>query len=667
MPTRRAERWDAFASREPYFAVMTEPRFLRARFDAAAEADFFQSGDEYVSDLYGTLLASVAPHFAPLTVLEYGCGVGRLLLPFARRAERVTGVDIAPSMLATAREHVDRAGARNVELLTAEAFAADTRTFDLVNCFLVLQRLRREDGLELLRALVRRVREGGVGVFHLPYRAHLSPLVRAARSARARVPGVNAAANVLRRKPAATPLIESNTYDLNEVLAVLQEHHFDAPHLVFTRHGNLDGVIIHALRKWSGPAQEPRSDDRGPQAAAPQQTDPTSAFIDVRKLVASTSIEELNRTAELYFSSLENWEHHLAKPFARFEDTPQLLISLGSVLQGLALAPGMTVLEFGAGTGWLSRFLTQLGCRMILLDVAPTALEIARDLYRRQPPIGERPEPRFLVFDGKRIDLADGSVDRILCFDSFHHAPNPDAVLREFGRVLKPRGVAGFAEPGPRHSTTPQSQYEMRTYGVVEADIDIHAIWESAKRLGFVDLKLAAFHVPPFHLTLGEYDDLLASGESFGRWAEATRSFLNDTRMFFLTKAGAEEADSRRAEGLRAAITATVGPVRAGEPIAVEVTVRNAGRAKWLGSHEGYGGVAFGAHLNDAEGRLVDLNWFRDPLPRALDPGEEVSFSVTLPALPPGRSIIEFDCVSEHVAWFAQVGSDPLRVSVEVE
>jgi SAM-dependent methyltransferase len=666
MATRRSERWDAFASREPYFAVLTEPRFLRARFDADAEADFFESGDEYVSDLYGTLLASVAPHLAPLTVLEYGCGVGRLLLPFARRAERVTGVDISPSMLATAREHAERAGVRNVDLLTAEAFAADTRTFDLVNCFLVLQRLRREEGLEVLRALVRRVREGGVGVFHLPYRAHLSPLVRAARSARARVPGVNAATNVLRRKPAATPLIESNTYDLNEVLAVLQEHHFAAPQLVFTRHGNLDGVIIHALRTWSGggPAAEPVDD--ASVTPAPQET-AAADFIDVRKLVASTSIEELNRTAEQYFASLENWEHHLAKPFAQSEDTPQLLISLGTVLQGLALARGMTVLEFGAGTGWLSRFLTQLGCRMILLDVAPTALEIARDLYRRQPPIGERPEPRFLVFDGTRIDLPDASVDRILCFDSFHHAPNPDAVLREFGRVLKPRGVAGFAEPGPRHSTTPQSQYEMRTYGVVEADIDIHAIWESAKRLGFVDLKLAAFHVPPFHLTLNEYDNLLSAGESFGRWAEATRSFLHDTRMFFLTKSGAEEADSRRAEGLRAAISATVGAVRAGEPIAVEVTVRNAGRVKWLDSHEGYGGVAFGAHLHDAEGRLLDLNWFRDPLPRALDPGEAVSFAVTLPALRPGRYIVEFDCVSEHVAWFAQMGSDALRVSLVVE
>jgi len=661
MPASRSRGWDAFASREPYFAVLTEPRFLRANFTGAAEADFFRGGDEYVSDVYGTILSSVAPHFAPLSVLEYGCGVGRLAIPFGRRAENVTAVDLSPAMLATARHHLELSGIRNVELLTTADFASDTRTFDLVNCFLVLQRLRPAEGLELLRRLARRVREGGVLVVQLPYRTHVSPMVRIAREARARVPGVNAAGNLLRGKAASTPLIESHVYDVNEVLAILQET-FDAPHLVFTRHGDLDGVVIHALRKWSAKPDGLEAASVTPATAQTAQQD----FIDVRRLIAETPLEQLNRTAEEYFSSLKNWEHHQAKPFARAEDTPQLLISLGTVLQGLALAPGMTVLEFGAGTGWLARFLTQLGCRMILLDVAPTALDIARDLYRLQPPIGERPEPRFEVFDGRRIELEDASVDRILCFDSFHHATDPDTVLREFGRVLKPRGIAAFAEPGPHHSKTPQSQYEMRTYGVVEADIDLHAIWESAKRLGFVDLKVSAFNVPPFHVSLPEYDDLLAAGETFGRWAESTRAFLHDSRTFFLTKAGSEASDSRRADGLRAAIDATLGAVRAGEPIAVQITVRNTGTAAWLDSDQAHGGVKLGCHLHDGTGRLLDLNWFRTPLPRSLEPGQFVAFDLTLPPLAAGEYLIEMDCVAEQVAWFAQVGSEAKRIALTV-
>ena len=61
------------------------------------------------------------------------------------------------------------------------------------------------------------------------------------------------------------------------------------------------------------------------------------------------------------------------------------------LMQGLQLTAGATVLDFGAGTGWFARFLTQLGCRVVLLDVSQTALAKARELYERLPIIGDRP------------------------------------------------------------------------------------------------------------------------------------------------------------------------------------------------------------------------------------------------------------------------------------
>ena len=119
-------------------------------------------------------------------------------------------------------------------------------------------------------------------------------------------------------------------------------------------------------------------------------------LIDVRQLMAGASIEELNQLAEEYFSCLTDWNYHLSKPFGSLDETPQLLINFSVILQGLSLCPGMTVLEFGAGTGWASRFLSQLDCRVIAVDVSETALRIAEELYQRHPLIGDRPAPRFL-------------------------------------------------------------------------------------------------------------------------------------------------------------------------------------------------------------------------------------------------------------------------------
>jgi SAM-dependent methyltransferase len=297
---------------------------------------------------------------------------------------------------------------------------------------------------------------------------------------------------------------------------------------------------------------------------------------------------------------------------------------------------------------------------------------MAKSLYERIPVIGDRPAPQFLEFDGRRIALKDQSVDRVLTFDAFHHVPNPDDVIGEFGRILKPGGIAGFAEPGARHSLSPMSQFEMRTYAVVENDIDVHAIWRTARQAGFRDLKLAVFHGPPFYVSLAEYEDLLAGGQTTERWLTSTRVFLRDVRNFFLFKEGEAPATSRTADGLACEIGARLAaePVLAGAPIHVVVTIRNSGRASWLPADAGYGGLELGAHLYDARGPMQKFDFYRGPVTdptREIAPGETVEREVTLPPLPAGRYRLELDCVASQVAWFAQIGSRPATIALLVD
>jgi SAM-dependent methyltransferase len=412
-------------------------------------------------------------------------------------------------------------------------------------------------------------------------------------------------------------------------------------------------LALRAARKGSGAGE-----------AVTEQASRAEAPIDVRELISRSSLEELNVAAENYFAGLSGWDDHLAKPFSRAEDAPGLLINLGVLLQGLELAPGLRVLDFGAGTGWISRYLTQLGCEVVLLDVSETALAIAAESYRRQPVFGSQPAPRFLRYDGRRIDLPDGSIDRIVSFDAFHHATNPDSVLAEFGRILVPGGIAAFAEPGPDHSRRPQSQSEMRTYGVVENDVDIHAIWRAAEAAGFSEIRVAAFNVPPYHMTLRQFDDLLEGGEAYLRWAESTRHFLYDVRNFFLTRRGEQRLDSRQARGLSASIEISMPPaVTAGASIPVRATVINTGSAIWLPSATERGGVSLGCHLY-RDGKLVSLDFHWERLSQeSVPPGETVELRFDLPPLA-GECILEFDCVANRICWFAEAGSRSIRVAV---
>jgi SAM-dependent methyltransferase len=395
-------------------------------------------------------------------------------------------------------------------------------------------------------------------------------------------------------------------------------------------------------------------------------------FVDVRTLLEQRSLAELNQLAEEYFSRLTTRDYHLAKPFGAIDETPQLLINFAVVLQGLSLCPGLTVLEFGAGTCWASRYLSQLGCHMIALDVSPTALEIGQELYRRHPLIGNKPAPRFLQFDGQRIDLPDESVDRIICLDAFHHVPNPAQVLLEIGRVLKNGGIAGFAEPGPEHSLSAQSQYEMRTFGVIENDVKIREIWRDARLAGFTGIKVAVFNVPPFHLTLDDFDAFLNDEPLTANYLQATREFLKNQRNFFLYKGPPAASDSRYRTGLKALIHLNSNSLTAteGEPIEAKATVTNTSTSIWLPRSAQLGAVMLGVHVYHSDETIYRHSFHWEALTegegRPILPDETVDVEVRMPPLPKGDYILEFDMVSNDVCWFSLNGSPTVRIPLKV-
>jgi len=518
--------------------------------------------------------------------------------------------------------------------------------------------MKPNQGLALIRALLRRIGSGGIGVFQFPYRTTASALVTGTRWLREHVPAVNGLANVCRGQPRLRPFVPTHTYALEEVLPLFEEAGFQATYLSFDDHDDVSSVMLFA---------------ESPLTRAGRNTSSSAAagIIDVQDVIASTSVHDLNAAAEQYFASLTNWEHHLAKPFSTADEAPWLLTHLAVILQALRLKPGCTVLEFGAGTGWLSRFLTQLGCKAIVLDVSPTALRIAKELYERVPVIGEQPRPRFLAFDGCRVELPDASVDRIVCFHAFHHVSRPAEVIAEFARILTPGGLAAFAEPGPTHSRSAQSQFEMRTYGVVENDIDVHDLWRTARTCGFVDLRMMVFHGLPFHVSLDRFEDFLRGGETCAQWVAEARVFLRNVRNFMLVKEGSERDDSRAATGLACEIHARIvnGPAREGSPLRVAVTVTNSGPATWLPQDAVHGGVSLGVHVFDERRALLFTDVLSAPLTnpsREIAPGETVTVDVSFPPQQRGRYLVEIDCVAARVGWFAQLGSRPATIEVDV-
>ncbi len=112
-----------------------------------------------------------------------------------------------------------------------------------------------------------------------------------------------------------------------------------------------------------------------------------------------------------------------------------------------------------------------------------------------------------------------------------------------------------------------------------------------------------------------------------------------------------------------------LGSLETGEAIALRVVLVNESSHSWrvAPSSAGRGGIALSYHLRDANGEMLAWSNPRVFLPRDVAPGECVEVLVPIRLLPqPGRYVLEFDVVHEHVAWFSERGNPTLWYPVAV-
>jgi SAM-dependent methyltransferase len=235
MHDRSARDWEILAQQEPWFAVLTDERFLRERMSDDDLRAFFASGDADIAHIFDLM---ARPDFASKSALDFGCGVGRLTRALTKRAARIAGVDVAPSMLRLARENVPNA--------TFSAAIPDER-FDLIVSLIVFQHIPVVRGEGLLNDLLDRLADDGVAVLHFTFRRPGTGLRRLARTIRGRVPLVHRIAQRLRgERP--MPYMQMNEYDPARVIDIIRSHGCVEPRITPTNHGGIEGAIVIARK-----------------------------------------------------------------------------------------------------------------------------------------------------------------------------------------------------------------------------------------------------------------------------------------------------------------------------------------------------------------------------------------------------------------------------------
>jgi len=164
--------WTRLGDEEPHWSVLSAERFKQDHL-ASHRAEFYASGKQDVDTFCAFLTRNGVNPQSLGRVLEYGCGVGRVTRYLAERFPEVVACDISPTHMAQADAYLTDAGLKNVAYRRIKGLddIHSAPELDAIFSVIVLQHNPPPAIVQILRALLGRLRKGGVAYFQVPTHA----------------------------------------------------------------------------------------------------------------------------------------------------------------------------------------------------------------------------------------------------------------------------------------------------------------------------------------------------------------------------------------------------------------------------------------------------------------------------------------------------------------
>ena len=243
--------WQRWGEKEPYYAVVTDEKYLAENLGDDGVDEFFERGRQHLDNTFTLLHEHVDATFTPTRALDFGCGTGRVVVPLAERCETVFGVDVSDGML---REAANNCAARirtqNWRLLSTRTFLDDPGVrYDFLHSHIVFQHIRRKEGERLLALLLERLEPGGVIALQF-MRRNTAPLARRCITwLKNRLPFAQGASRLLTGKHHLVAPMEMNAYDIERIKDILADAGVSNLHLRKSEQGVVQSVTIYGRKR----------------------------------------------------------------------------------------------------------------------------------------------------------------------------------------------------------------------------------------------------------------------------------------------------------------------------------------------------------------------------------------------------------------------------------
>jgi len=367
---------------------------------------------------------------------------------------------------------------------------------------------------------------------------------------------------------------------------------------------------------------------------------------------------------------------HLLKPFSAasdFNDFYEGMYKFLNVMQILDLPKGSAILDVGCGPGWISHYLGKLGYYVMGIDISSDLIDIAnKRLLNDISPFPNNQFPvKFIVHD---IEL--NALGKKLLFDAaifestLHHFYDPISVLKNVSINLQEKGIIAILEGfAPEQSSNAyKNQLDiMKKFHILERPYTKEQIKTLLKLTGFQHFK--------FLYPISGVKDLESNKEN-----EYVKLYIDgpDFNYIFASRSAErikylEKSKSRitHENPFKASIFIQNFPdnIKVDDTLMINVKVKNISTQIWQNyDYTDLFSLNFSYHWLDVDGNVVIFDGIRTPMPHLVKPNTEVDFSAKVQApSKSGNYVIELDLVRESITWFAQKGSETVKINVKVE
>ncbi len=243
---KRADKhWETYGKEDPYYWVTTQEKFKGDISESEKLDTFFNEADQYREKLFQIIRNRLDKNFNPKRVLDYGCGVGRILIPMAKHCEEAVGTDISQPMLDKAELHAEELGYKHVKLaLSDDSLSRIEGKFDFIHSIYVFQHIPIQRGMIILERLLRRLNPGGVAMIQMTYSNDMSKHRQFLDWMKMNFPLFLELNNLIHLRKPDTPIMEMHNYPMNRVEELLHKMDIAHKYTRYTKDGPFRGVML---------------------------------------------------------------------------------------------------------------------------------------------------------------------------------------------------------------------------------------------------------------------------------------------------------------------------------------------------------------------------------------------------------------------------------------